>query len=774
MFSRLRFSVCSLLFLVILIAVCRTGISQQPLTPPNTNGTAGAVAGTQSTGSPLPLVPGITERTVAGLYVKLLEEQHISQRKLDENISKEALRLYIKSLDPLKMYFYQADINEFKTKYETKICELAKQRNVTPAFDIYNRFLDRVNERVDMILKILDTPQDFTLDEEIVRDKSKDYTLDDAVVAQNHLRGFAKTPEESFDRWRKRIKSDLLALKAEAKDKEKDRQKAIKEGKEPAKEELRDPVERLKKRYISFRKRILLESHIEDGKILDNIKRAANDDVMESYLSAISGALDPHTDYMSASSLENFENMMRKSLEGIGATLTSEDGYTVIKKLVKGGPADKSKELKENDKIAGVGQGKDGKIEDVVDMKLSDVVKLIRGPKDTVVKLEVLPDDGTAAKTVEIVRDKITLEDQAAKQEIFDSGKKPDGKPYKIGVIELPDFYLDMEAYRRGDPNARSTTTDVKKCLKTFTENNVDVVVLDLRMNGGGSLQEAIALTGLFLESGNVVQTKDETSIRPQQRDDFDPGCDWTGPLVVVTSKFSASASEIFAGAIKDYKRGLIIGDSRTHGKGTVQQMQDLSELLFNRSDSALGAIKITIRGFYRPSGVSPQREGVLADVILPSFSDVMEDICEADLDNALTLNKVPPAKNFTVKTDYITPQIAADLQKRSVERIRGVEDFVKEIKRIENYKEIRAKRSTTLNEKKYFEELDKLDADKTEKDHYEKMMDEGKIRRDFYLDEVMAASVDYLQLLQQSGITFPKDRTVVAKPSMFNSLFGR
>lgn len=774
MFSHFRLSVFSLFFCsAFFFAACQIGCSQQPLIPPRTAG-GDAAAPQNITGELLPLVPGFRERNVTNLYVLQLEERHISQRKLDENVSKEALRLYIKSLDLSKMYFNHADIAEFKAKYETQICELAKQRNVTPAFEIYNRFLDRVKERVDMILKILDTPQDFTLNEEIERDKSKDFTLDDNVVREKKLRDFAKTPEESYERWRKRIKNDLLVLKSEAKDKEEERQKAIAEGKEPPKEEERDPVERLKKRYISFQKRMLFENHIEGEKVLEDIKRAANDEVMELYLSAISGALDPHTSYMSASSLANFESMMSKSLEGIGAVLTSEDGYTIIKKLSKGGPADKSGLLKENDKITGVGQGKDGKIEDVVDVKLTDVVKLIRGSKGSVVKLEVLPADGTASQTIEIVRDKITLDDQAAKKGIFEINKKPDGTPYKIGVIRLPDFYLDMDAFRRGDPNARSTTGDVKEILKEFNANNVDAVVLDLSMNGGGSLQEAIALTGLFIETGNVVQTKDETSVRPQQRDDFDPGCDWTGPLVVITSKFSASASEIFAGAIKDYKRGLIVGDSQTHGKGTVQQMQDLSELLFNRSDSSYGAIKITIQGFYRPSGVSPQREGVLADVRLPSVTDAMEDICEADLDNPLTLNKVPQAKNFAVKNVYVTPQISADLQKRSEERIKTVEDFAKEIRRIENYKEIRAKRSSTLNEQTYFEELKRLDADKTEKDKFESMFDAGEIERDFYLDEVMAVSVDYLQLLQQSGIVFPKERTVIAKPSLFNSLFGR
>jgi carboxyl-terminal processing protease len=332
-----------------------------------------------------------------------------------------------------------------------------------------------------------------------------------------------------------------------------------------------------------------------------------------------------------------------------------------------------------------------------------------------------------------------------------------------------------MDAFRRGDPNARSTTADVREFLKDFVEKNVDLVVLDLKSNGGGSLQEAIALTGLFIESGNVVQTKDETGSRPQQRDDFDPNCDWTGPLVVVTSKLSASASEIFAGAIKDYKRGLIVGDSRTHGKGTVQQMRELSEDIFNSNNVDLGAIKITIQGFYRPSGVSPQREGVAADVIIPSYTDVLEDICESDLDNALTLNKVSQARNFQIKTPYVTPKISEELQKQSDERVLNNEEFQKRQKEIAAYKELRSRKTSTLNETKFFEEQERLNAGKTEKEELEELLEnEGKIKRNYYLDEVLAIGIDYLSLLQKDGITFPKERTVVQKSSPFNILFGR
>ncbi len=755
-----RFAIsCIFLSGFLFFTACQKESSGQPIVPPNA---AVPVASQTVNGSLLPLVPTAQDRSVARLFTRVLGAQHISQRPLDKAVSKEAFRLYLKGLDPFKLYFYQSDIDSF-AKYEDQICDLAKQGNVSPAFEIYNTYLDRVKERVDMVMQILDTPQDFTIDEEIIRKKE--------------LLAWPNSKEEAYDRWRKRVKDDILALKAEAKEKAKDREKAIADGKTPKALDERDPIERLKKRYASFRKRMLLENHIEQGKILDDIKKAANDDVMEAYLSSISGALDPHTSYMSPTTLENFNINMEKKLEGIGATLTSEDGYTVVKKLVPGGPADKGGQLKVDDKISGVGQGREGKIEDVVDARLSDVVKMIRGDKGTTVRLEVIPSDGSATKVIEIVREQVDLKDQAAKGEVFDFGSRPDnGQPYKIGVIDLPDFYLDMRGFRQDDPNARSTTNDVKKILKDFVSKNVDVVVLDLKRNGGGSLYEAVALTGLFIETGNVVQTKDDVN-RPQQRDDPDPGCDWTGPLVVIESKFSASASEIFAGAIKDYQRGLLVGDSRTHGKGTVQQMKDLSEIFMNGSPTnlELGVIKLTIQGFYRPSGVSPQREGVAADVVIPSLTDVLEDICESDLDNALTLNKITQARNFPPKFPYVSSQISATLQELSDKRVVGNEEFAKLQKEIAIYKEIKGRKTSTLNEKKYFEELDRLNADKKERESFEDLVDsDSKIKRDYYLDEVLAISIDYVNVLKGFGVSFPVAKTVTPKPSPLSLFFGK
>ena len=746
-------------FLTIGFGCCQTPVA--PLAPaPASNGAVAPSTGLSS------LTPMMREKAIAAAFVRQLESRHISQRKLDANISKEAFRLYLKTLDPLKMYFYQSDIDEFTAKYETQICDMAKNRNLDAAFDIYNRFLARVKERVDMIQAILGTPLDFTVDEEVARDKE--------------MMHWAKTENEAYDRWRKRIKDEMLSLRADARERAKSKEKAIAEGKEPPKtnpNDERDPVERLQKRYISFRKRMLMENHLEAGEALEVVKRNALDDVLEKYLSAIAGALDPHSSYMSVTTLKTFEIMMRKQLEGIGATLTSEDGYTVVKKLSKGGPAQKSGQLKENDKITGVGQGKGGKIEDVVDMSLTDVVQLVRGTKGTLVRLEILPADGSAVRIIEIIRDKIALEDQVAKKEVFEFGQKPDGTPYKIGVIDVPDFYLDADAMRLNDPEARSTTTDVRKMLQSFVQENIDLVVLDLKMNGGGSLQEAVSLTGLFFESGNIVQTKDEVGGRPVQLNDDDPSCDWTGPLVVVVSKFSASASEIFAGAIKDYKRGLIIGDSKTHGKGTVQQLTDLNAPLYHSLGDSMGAIKLTIRGFYRPSGVSPQREGIVSDVVIPSLTDVLEDIHESDLPNALTLNRTSVAPNFPKLPAYVNDALSKSLQQKSDERITTSEEFTRDKKDIEAYKELKARKTSPLNEQKYFAEIDRLNANKREKDKLEELLDDSDtITRDHYLDEVMAIAIDYIRSLEQQSTAFPKERTVNARPTRGGilNLFGR
>ena len=721
----------------------------------------------------LPLRPEPRERVVAQSFVHELERRHISQRVLDRELSKEAFRLYIKALDPRKLFFYQSDIDEFRANYELRFSETIKQSpvDVRPAFEIYNRYLARLEERVGMVHQILDVPMDFTLDEEHIFDKRTDFTLDDNIIRQRGLQTFPATTEEAYERWRKRLKSELLALKAEADTGQQKRERDIAEGKEPEEVDDRDPVERLRLRYTSLQRRMLFEGRIDNDEIRASVRQQANDDVMELFLNSVAGALDPHSSYMSPSTVRAFQDGMIKNFKGIGATLSSEDGYIVIREVITGSPADRA-ELKRNDKIQGVGQGRDGKIEEVIDFKVTDVVKLIRGDEGTVVRLDILPGGKGPSKIVEIVREEIPLEDRAARSEIFDTGTKPDGTPYRIGFIQLPDFYFDMEAGRRGDPEARSATADVKKKLQGFVEAGVDAVILDLRNNGGGVLAEAIGITGLFLGPGTVVQVKDERSTRPQPRGNTaeSTSTEWTGPLVVVTNKFSASASEILSGAIKDHRRGLLIGDSTSHGKGTVQSVVDLNERLFSGTDLGMG--KITIQGYYRPSGVSPQGGGVEVDVVLPSLSDAMEDVMEFDLDNALTLQRVAAAPGFTPR-QYVTPQIITELKRRSSQRVAECEEFAKQLDRIAAYRESRARRATPLNEEKFMEEIRRFNTDEWEREELEEMINKDKtIKRDFYIEEMLSLTVDYVKIMEELGITFPRERTVPQQQQR-RSLFG-
>ena len=423
-------------------------------------------------------------------------------------------------------------------------------------------------------------------------------------------------------------------------------------------------------------------------------------------------------------------------LEGIGASLQGVDGYTVVKKIIPGGAAEKEGHLKLDDKIIGVGEGESGELVDVVDMKLNDVVKMIRGKPGTVVRLQVTSVKDPKPHEIKITRATIELKDSEARGEVFDAGRRADGKPYKIGVINLPSFYMDMDGARQGKPEFKSTTRDVHRILEDFKQKGVDAVVLDLRTNGGGSLTEAINLTGLFINDGPVVQVKDADG-RVTPYFDPDPDIDWNGPLVVVISKFSASASEIFAGAIQDYNRGLIVGDKSTHGKGTVQSLLNLGEQLFRIPNAPnMGELKITMQQFYRPGGDSTQRRGVVSDIELPSLSTHL-DVGEADLDYPLPFDQVPaqPFKKF----DRVNPSLVDQLHRLSAARCAASEKFQKVERNIVHYKQQKAKKAVTLNEAKFLKERAELNADKEEEKAIEKLNDNPSgIDRDFYLDEVL------------------------------------
>lgn len=425
-----------------------------------------------------------------------------------------------------------------------------------------------------------------------------------------------------------------------------------------------------------------------------------SDEVLQIYLTALAHAYDPHSDYMSKSSFDNFNISMRLSLFGIGAVLTSEDGYVKIREVMPGSPAQKSKRIKPNDRIVAVAQATNEPV-DVVDMKLNKVVELIRGAKGTEVRLTIIPADApdpSMRKQVTLIRDEIKLEDQEAKAKIIDF-PQPDGKTLRLGVIDLPSFYADMETRRSG---RKSTTTDVRRLLSKLKLENVKGVILDLRRNGGGSLEEAINLTGLFIKEGPVVQVRDPNGATIVDSDS-DPDVVYEGPLVVMTSRFSASASEILAGALQDYGRAVIVGDVSTHGKGTVQSLLKLAPLIRPQpaTDTALGALKYTIRKFYRVSGSSTQLKGVIPDIVLPSANN-HADVGEASLTNALAWDTIKKADFEPVNavSSYLD-----DLRKRSGERVEKDKDFAYIREEIERYKKVKEERSVSMNEEERFRE---------------------------------------------------------------------
>ncbi|MEM8735391.1 MAG: carboxy terminal-processing peptidase, partial [Planctomycetota bacterium] len=599
--------------------------------------------------------PRATDRTIIRGVAKLMDENHFSKHPLDDEISVRAFDRLLSSLDPLKLYFLKSDVDTFKSN-KSQLDEFAKAGSMNFAFAVFKKFLQRVDERIETANKEIRAEHDFDLDEKLARDPDViDYPADEA---------------EANDRMRKQIKYSLLVLESEKIRADKEAEN----GKERTEAETvlngdpnEDPREKLARRYRNIKRRW----HQFDA-----------DELLELYVSSITTSFDPHTSYMSPDTLENFRIMMSLGLDGIGAQLTSEDGYTKLTSIVPGGAADKDGRLKPGDKIVSVGQGTKGEMVDVIDMKLDDVVSQIRGKAGTVVKLGVLPNGGGEQKNIEIVRAKISLEDSAARSEVVDYGNKADGSPFKVGYIDLPSFYMDMEAARGGNKDGyRSTTRDVSRILGDFRQEAVDAVILDLSRNGGGSLTEAINLTGLFIDRGPVVQVK-RLDGRVEAYDDTNAGVAWKGPLVVLTSKESASASEILAGAIQDYRRGIIVGDPATHGKGTVQSLYDLGNEIFPGLGD-IGALKLTIQQFYLPGGKSTQKEGVLSDVILPAITANIDN-SEGDLDYALPNDQVSGTRHIDYK--MVNSTILSKLRDESERRIEDSEGFDRLLARIEMF----------------------------------------------------------------------------------------
>ncbi len=635
-------------------------------------------------------------RTASRMIYKFMQ-RHLSNRQINDEIATRAMELYLKGLDPMKMYFMQSDVDEFSMVAD-EIDENLRDGRFTIAFQVFERFMERVGQRVNLANEILESDLDFTLDEDLVTDR-------DEIT-------FATSIDEMRSRWRKRIKYNILLYENDEKTTGK------------------DPVERVRKRYQSYYNRL---------------KNYGNEDVAEIYISSITTSFDPHTSYMSEATYESFMINMNLELEGIGATLQStDDGLTVIRRIVPDGAADKQSDLAVEDKIVAVGQVT-GEMVDITDMKLDDVVDMIRGKAGTIVKLAILSPGSNEIKTITITRERIELKDSAAQGTVFEAGLKDDGSKYQIGVIDLPSFYTDMSG--RGGSVGRSTTRDMRNILDDFSTTGVDAVVVDLRRNGGGSLREAIDCTGLFIDRGPVVQVRDFLG-NQEVLNDSARGVAWNGPLVVVTSKFSASASEILAGAVQDYERGLVVGDTATHGKGTVQTLVNLGEELLGlpADDNSLGALKLTIQQFYRPNGDSTQVRGVLSDLTLPSLTDHL-DVGEGDLDYPVDFHQIAKA-SYNVVGQISSPVIEA-LKAKSVERVAESEDFQRVASQIEKYIEQKEAKKISLNREKFNARTKEFDNEKANKDLIDEQMNSGDIVRDYYMEEVLSITSDYVKALK-------------------------
>lgn len=637
--------------------------------------------------------------TIVRTVRALVEREHILHPKFDDEMSYRGFDIFLRNVDPLKSYLLQSDIDEFMV-YRDKLDDLIKVNDIRFAYVVYKRYLKRMEEVMPYIHQQIDADHDFTVEEYMTADAKE------LPWASNEV--------ELRDRIRRRIKLEILSLRADKK----------------SEEEIKST---LHKRY----------------KTIQNMKTQMDvDELLELYLTSLTSSLDPHTTYMSPREQDDFDVHLKLKFFGIGATLRPDGGQTVVENVVPGGAADRDGRLKPGDWIVGVSQEGDATVVETIDMKLQDVVAMIRGPKGTKVNLHVKVGGTGDTKVYQITRDIVNLEEDAARGEIVEHGEKPDGSKYKIGFINLPSFYLDMEGARRGTANFRSTHRDIAKIIEDFRSKGVEAIVLDLSRNGGGSLQEAIATTGLFIEKGPVVQVKTPSG-RVESLDDDDPSIVWTGPLVVKNSKMSASASEIFAGAIQNYSRGLIVGDPNSHGKGTVQTLLDLAQ--YNGSKRSQGGLKLTIQQFYLPDGRSTQLEGVSSDVVLPSITAKL-DISESDLDYPIPEGKVraQPHKDYKM----VDAATKAELQSRANERIASNPEFRKLLDRIATYVRQKGEKQIPLNEEAYMARRKEFNSEKEEEEELmPRSRDRSKVfKDDFYNREVLNITADYIEMLRQSN----------------------
>ncbi len=602
--------------------------------------------------------------------LNFLKDYHYKKQNIDDILSDKVLSRYIEDLDWNRLYFLKSDIDDFQVLRHC-LDDAMKQDDLKPVFMIYNRYQRRVIERLQFVIGLLEKEMDHF-----------NFQLDDQLEIDRKDSPWPLNTAELDDLWRKRIINEVINLKLS--------------GKESGKIK-----ELLQKRYASQ---------------INRVKQRNNEDVFWTYMNSLTQIFDPHTQYFSPQLSENFDILMKLSLDGIGAVLQGSNEYTKIVRLIPAGPAEKSGLLKPGDRIVGVGQDDDKEIVNVVGWRLDEVVDLIRGPKKTVVRLEVIPVDSVDdnnTKLVKITRDTVKLEEQAAQKKIVTMESR--GISYKIGIVDIPTFYIDFNAYMEGKEDYKSTTRDVKRLLEELVQEKVDGVIVDLRDNGGGALEEAKALTGLFIKEGPIVQVRKESGYTATLKDP-DKEIAYEGPLVVMINRMSASASEIFAGAVQDYNRGVVVG-TQSFGKGTVQSLENLKK----------GQLKITRGKFYRISGESTQNKGVIPDILFPEVYD-KEKIGESALPESLSWDTIGKVRYQPL------PEISSKLdQLRVLHEKRSNEDpgFLYLSKGIERLKEARTKKFISLNENIRKKELEESERKRFELENMRRTIQGEKLLAD-------------------------------------------
>ena len=667
------------------------------------------------------LKPDAQQAIVAKELVTLIENYHYKKVTLNDSLSSVVFDRYLKALDANRTYFLQTDIKDFE-QYRTKMDDDLRDGDLSAAFYIFNVYQKRYTDHLKFAVAQLNNKFDFSNNETYTYDREK-------------MPWFA-TETEANDLWRKRIKYDLLNLDLTVNDEEKNKKT-------------------LKQRY---------------NNLLSQLSKTNNQDVFQLIMNSFTEAVDPHTSYFVPNMAQQFNEDLSRTLEGIGASLQLENEVVKISSLIPGGPAFKSKLLNVNDKIIAVAQGKDGEFVDVIGWRLDITVTKIKGPKGTVVRLKIIPagqELTSKPKIIELVRDKVILADQSARKII--KTVTQNGKSYKIGIIQLPAFYADWKAQQSGDPNYKSTTRDVKLILDTLKKEGVDAVVMDLRSNGGGSLQEAISTTGLFIKTGPVVQVKDGRN-KIEVDEDEDPSIAWDGPLGVMIDRFSASASEIFAGAIQDYGRGVILG-TQTYGKGTVQQSIDMSKVIsaaskallsvqnnktnqnISKSAPQFGQINLTMAKFYRVSGSSTQHKGVIPDIQFP-MTFPAEKFGESSEPSALPFDTIEKSKFQAVQN---LSAINQQLIKLHDDRLKTSLEFKYLKEDIELFNKRDAETSVTLNLAQLKKEREEQEAKNLQRENQLRVLHglpalkkgdpKPKNDVDFIQDESLKVMADFIPL---------------------------